>query len=67
MDVDAKSESESEDEVCTSFVPWFQHFRRNNLIPRRRNFSLRVQWRLLEARRRIAEFSLPRLDFPATA
>lgn len=44
MDVDAKSESESEDEVCACFVPWSQHFRRNNLTIRRRNFSHRVQW-----------------------
>jgi hypothetical protein len=26
MDVDAKSESESEDEVCACFIPWSQHF-----------------------------------------
>ena len=43
MDVDAKSESESDDEVCACFIPWFQHFRRDNFIPRRRNSSLRVR------------------------
>ena len=44
MDVDAKSESESEDEVRVCFIRSFQQFRRNNLIFRLRNFFLRVHW-----------------------
>lgn len=44
MDVDAKSESESEDEVRACCTPWPSRLRRNNLIPRQKSFSLRVHW-----------------------
>ena len=45
MDVDAKSESESEDEVRT---PWPQQPCRNNFWPRQRSSSHRVRWNSLK-------------------
>ena len=47
MDVDAKSESESEDEVRACCLPWPQHCS-NVLLPRRRSSSHRVHWNSLK-------------------